>query len=480
MVNRAEKFTDTIAAIITPPGLGAVSVIRISGPASITTLDTIFSTTKKQKPINFKDRYFYYGNIFDSSGAVLDDSMAVVMKGPNSYTGEDVAEIFCHGSPLITKKILALIFSLSVRVAESGEFTKRAFLNGKMDLSEAESVADIITAETELALASAKSQRRGGLSSKVDSIKEDLIKVAMLIEAELDFSEEEEVERSSASEINQAIEKPEEEIKKLLSSYNEGRIIKDGIKVLILGRPNSGKSSLLNLLLKEERAIVTDVAGTTRDTIEEVVNIGGLAVRLIDTAGLRDTDDRVEAIGVKVAKDRITEAGLVLYLIDLSQGREDFFRDLDNLKEVDESEGDRKIIVVMNKADIMQNKGIEPKDVLAKFGDGFEGYNLKFVSVVEETGIEDLEKKIVEESLGEVNINSASNGEVLTNLRHRDCLARAHKCLVGAKESVARSDGREFTASELRGALDALGEITGEVTTDDILERIFSTFCIGK
>ncbi len=485
MVNKAEKFTDTIAALITPPGQGAVSIIRMSGPSSINTLEKIFSGAKNQK---LKDRTLYYGTIKDgtirdpkknsdqsiepSGLSIIDDSMAVVMKGPASYTGEDVVEIFCHGSTLITKKILSLLFSLGLRPADPGEFTKRAFLNGTMDLDRAESVADIINAETDLALSSAKAQRRGGLSKKVTSIKEDIANILTLIEAELDFSEEEEVERGSADEITAAIEKPESEIKKLLSTYNEGRIIKDGLRVLILGKPNSGKSSLLNILLKEERAIVTSRPGTTRDVIEDVINIGGLPIRLMDTAGLRETSDEVEAIGVKAAKDRIGEAGLILYVIDLSQDKKDFEEDLENLKDIYATHSGKKIIVVMNKSDVT--------DLGDTLRDKFKDYNISTISALKEEGIQALEKKMVDEVLTKEVISSASGGEVITNLRHKDCLERAGSFLLAGRESLGRSDGREFTAAELRGALDALGQITGEVTTDDILNRIFSTFCIGK
>lgn len=476
-INKSEKFTDTIAATVTPTGQGAVSIIRLSGPDSVTILEKIFTSNKNQK---LKNRFVHYGIIKDKDGAVLDDCLAVIMSGPNSYTGEDVVEIFCHGSTLITKRVLSLLFSLGARPADGGEFTKRAFLNGKMDLAEAEAVADIITAETDMALTSAQAQRRGGLSIKVKDIKEGVINLMTLLEAELDFSEEEEVERTASKDIIASINIATGDIGKLLSTFNEGRIIKDGIRVLILGRPNSGKSSLLNVLLKEERAIVTDTPGTTRDVIEDVINLKGLPLRLMDTAGLRETSDKVEALGIKAAKDRILEAGIILYVIDASSEPSEVKEDLKNLEEIRSEDEAKKIIIVMNKADIMKSQGVEPKDILIEFKSDFEPYKVKFISALEEVGIEGLEEFIASELIGENTQISLSGGEVVTNLRHKNCLEKALKHLSMAVEGIISGDAREFTARELREALDALGEITGETTADDILERIFSTFCIGK
>ena len=484
MKNKAEKFSDTIAALSSPSGRGAVSIIRLSGPDSLTTLKKIFLTKNKTPFKEIKPRYLHYGLIVNNeevvnpADSIIDDVTSVFLQGEASYTGEDTVEIFCHGNPLITNSILELIYSHGIRPADPGEFTKRAYLNGKMDLAEAEAVSDLINAETSAALKSAEGQKRGTLSKKIFIIKDIIFNLAALIEAELDFSEEEEVERISNEEVTEKINKASKQIEKLIHSYNSGRIIKDGAKTLILGRPNSGKSSLLNALLKEERAIVTDIAGTTRDIIEDTASINGIAFRIMDTAGLRETADKVEKLGIKAAIDRVKEALLLLYVIDASEGGEGLKEDLKNLgdlkaecESLKDTYGSKHLLVVMNKTDLCEgNENIKPI---------LELFEPCFVSAKEGT-TQNLEKAMVIAVTGEKYDLGATSGESVTTLRHRDSLIKARERLAEACSGIEEGVAREFTAESLREALDALSEVTGETTADDILNHIFDSFCIGK
>lgn len=459
------KDHDTIAAVATPWGEGGVGVVRVSGPGALATVLPLF---RPSLPRELKDRYLYYGRITDGEG-VIDSGFLVLMRSPRSYTGEDVVELHCHGGPFILTRVLEALVKNGARQAGPGEFTRRAFLNGKLDLAQAEAVSDIIRAETELSLSSARGRLDGGLSRKVNNVKEALVSLLAHIEAELDFPEDE-VEGFGSDRILEGLKEAEASIKSLVATYREGSAIRDGVRVLILGRPNVGKSSLLNILLKEERAIVTPHPGTTRDVIEEVVNIRGLPVRLMDTAGLRDTSDHAEAIGVRLARDRVSTAGLVLFVVDSTS--ESYDEDNRLLECV---EG-KKVLLLANKADLAG------PEKTASVTEAFRGRGPVFVSALRSTGIEELKDRIYEEAVGRARgvKGEAPEGELIVSLRHKSSLLYSLEGIDRTREAVTNGAAREFIATDLRWSIDRLGEITGETTTDEILDRIFSEFCIGK
>lgn len=457
-------LTDTIAAVATAQGEGGVGIIRISGPDALRVALVLFRTTDTE----IQDRRLHYGSVIDRAGNTVDIGFLAYMKAPRSYTGEDVVELHCHGGPLILKEVLEVVIGSGARLARPGEFTKRAFLNGKLDLAQAEAVIDLIRAQTELSLSAARGRLEGDLSRKVNAVKGGLFNLLARLEAELDFSEHE-IDELPAGEILSGMKEAEGDIEKLLSTYGEGRAIREGVKTLILGRPNAGKSSLLNILLQEERAIVTPVPGTTRDIIEEVVSIRGIPVRLMDTAGLRHTDDQVEAIGVRLAKDRIKDAALILYLIDAST--QPFSEDREYLFSM---EG-REILIVANKSDLLspeKRAGIESE---------FEGHKMIFISALTGDGVEGLKEEIFTVAAGRrPGLTDVPPGELVASLRHKESLEKSLEGLRRAQTAMEDGLAKEFVATDLRAALDSLGEITGETTTEDILERIFSSFCIGK
>lgn len=458
------NLTDTISAISTPVGEGGIGVVRVSGPLSAAIARTIFRPQGVIPPEGFKSHHLYHGYIIDpADNTIIDDVLLTIMRGPRSYTGEDVVEVHCHGGQLILRKVLEAILRQGARLAEPGEFTKRAFLKGRIDLSQAEAVIDLIRAKTELGLKAARLQLEGRLSQRVNGIKGGLMEVLAHIEAELDFPEED-VEGLGVSEIEKRIGEAKGGIDGLLNTYKEGRVLREGIKVIILGRPNVGKSTLLNVLLKEERAIVTPIPGTTRDIIEEVVNIRGVPVRLIDTAGLRETEDEVEAIGVRFTWRRLEEAQMVIYVVDVTTWSRE---DIELLKGI----GDKGIIVAVNKIDLVDESYMV--EVRRAFGD----WKVVEVSALYEKGIDGLEKAIYEGAIGHPSVEE----EILvTNIRHKIALEETIVALGRAREALQKGLSREFLAVDLWEAVKHLGEITGEVTTEDILDRIFSQFCIGK
>jgi len=457
---------DTIAAVATPWGEGGVGVVRVSGPAALDASRAIF-VFKPALTTEPEDRRLYYGYIADCEG-VIDNGFLVVMRSPRSYTGEDVVELHCHGGPFILTRVVEALIAQGVRQAGPGEFTKRAYLNGKLDLARAEAVAEVIKAQTELSLSSARGRLEGGLSRKVNSIKDVLVNLLLHVEAELDFPEDE-VEALDSARIIEGLALAATSVADLVATYREGKALRDGIKVLILGRPNVGKSSLLNLLLKQERAIVSPHPGTTRDLIEEAVNIRGLAVSLMDTAGLCDTTDHVEAIGVKLARERVAEAALVLFVVDSTAAG--FAED----KSLLECADGKNLIVVANKTDLATDADL---DVVKK---AFSGHRVIFISVLRESGIDRLKESICEQSLGRAGrAAEAREGELVASLRHRGALSAALEGIARTRELVENCAAREFVATELRWSIDRLGEITGETATEEILERIFSSFCIGK
>ncbi|MBI5468256.1 MAG: tRNA uridine-5-carboxymethylaminomethyl(34) synthesis GTPase MnmE [Deltaproteobacteria bacterium] len=459
------KDLDTIAAVATPWGEGGVGVVRVSGPGALASALPLFKPAPSGE---LKDRYLYYGRITDGNNDI-DIGFLVLMRAPRSYTGEDVVELHCHGGPLILMKVLEALVKNGARQAGPGEFTRRAFMNGKLDLAQAEAVSDIIKAETELSLSGARGRLEGGLSRKVNAIKEGLVSLLAHIEAELDFPEDE-VEGLAAEQILKRLVEAEVSINRLVATYREGKAIRDGIGVLILGRPNVGKSSLLNILLKEERAIVTPHPGTTRDVIEEVVNIRGLPVRLMDTAGLRDTADHVEAIGVRLARDRVASAGLVLFVVDSTSDNYD-----EDIRFLECAEG-KKVLILANKTDLAIAKKIE------SVREVFNARKTVFVSALLSSGIEDLKDMIYEEAVGRASgvRGEAPEGELIVSLRHKSSLLYSLEGIDRTKEAVTNGAAKEFIATDLRWSVDRLGEITGETTTEEILDRIFGAFCIGK
>lgn len=446
---------DTIVALATPAGVGAISVIRVSGQQSFSIVDKLFKG--KTKLADSNSHTIHYGKIYDTQNELIDDVLVSVFRNPNSYTGEDSVEISTHGSSLITQKIIYALVESNVRLAEPGEFTKRAFLNGKLDLAQAEAVADVINSRTEAALRGARNQLDGLLSQKVDLLREILINTSSLIELELDFAEED-VEFMSLNEILKNIGEIEKEIDLLLKSYSFGRVIKDGVNVALVGRTNVGKSSLLNYFLKEARAIVSEIPGTTRDIIREDLSIDGILFKLFDTAGIRVTEDIVEKEGVIRSREAVKNADIVLFMNDVIGG---FSSDLFN--QLLEITSEERIITVMNKIDLNRT-GTFRADVKisAKTGEG----------------IDELFSKLKEMAVGSQSYTEKT--AIITNLRHYYALKKANENLQYARNSINEKLTGEFIAIDLRNAEMALSEIIGKVTTEEILNNIFAKFCIGK
>jgi len=465
------NLTDTIAAIATPPGEGGIGVVRLSGPEAGAIASRLFLSSADIS--NFESHRLYYGSIVEpTSEKTIDSCLMVVMRGPRSFTGEEVVEFQCHGGQLVLQRVVEATLRQGARLAEAGEFTRRAFLNGRIDLAQAEAIAEVIKAKTDLALSVANSQLRGRISREVDAIKGRLVTLLSRVEAELDFPEEEDIPAVLLSERAAELEEIEKSLTRLLDSYEEGKIITKGVRVVIFGRPNVGKSTLLNLLLREERAIVTPIPGTTRDVIEEVVNIRGLPVRLMDTAGLREGADTVEAIGLRFARERLKDAHLVLYVTDFSSFSEE---DRAHLSAV----CGKKIIVVINKMDLATDE--ERGRCAALFGE----WRTVEISALQERGVDKLEGAIFEEATGHlpqkiIAIDGGGDDLVITSVRHKIALEGACESVKRGREALADGLSGEFLALEVRGAIEKVGEITGEVTNDDILEEIFSHFCIGK
>jgi len=446
---------DTITAIATPTGIGAISIIRVSGPLAIQAVDKIFSG--KSKLIDSHTHTIHYGNIFDKKNNIVDDVLISVFKAPNSYTGEDSIEISSHGSSFIVQNIIKLLVEENVRLAEPGEFTKRAFLNGRIDLAQAEAVADIINSRTEAALKGARNQLDGLLSQKVQSLREMLINASSLVELELDFAEED-IEFIQFDELQKRIDTIIKEIDLLLDSYSFGKVVKDGVNVALVGLPNVGKSSLLNYILKEARAIVSKIPGTTRDVIREEVSIDGILFRLYDTAGIRISENEIEKEGVLRSRKAVKNSDLILFINDVEQKfPNELFEELKSLNKLE------NIINVLNKIDLKKEVNIKSDiNVSALTGEGMnELFNL-------------MKTKVFGSS------NYSEKNAVVSNIRHYNCLKKANESLNDAKNSISNKMSGEFISVDLRNAENNLGEIIGEVTSDDILNNIFGKFCIGK
>lgn len=458
------KITDTIAAISTSTGNSGIGIIRVSGDEAIEIVDKIFKSNKEGKRlINVKSHTVNYGNIVDGE-KVLDQVLVLVMKNPHSYTGEDTVEIDCHGGMLILKKVLDLVIKNGAKSAAPGEFTKRAFLNGRLDLSQAEAVMDLINSQNDFALNSSIEQLKGGVSEKIKEIRSDVIYHIAFIESALDDPEHISLDGYD-NEISEMINKNTSKIKKMIDTFDNGRIMKEGIKTVILGKPNAGKSSLLNRMLGEERAIVTDIEGTTRDTLEENINLNGLSLKIIDTAGIRNTDDKVEQIGVNKAKEIAEGADLIIYVVDGS-------KDIDeNDKEILEIIKNKKVIVLLNKTDIDRVVDIEqlneiPKEDIIEF------------SAKAGLGMDELEEKIKDMFYsGEITFNDQV---YITNARHKEALENSYNSLLKVKESVDAGMPEDFYSIDLMDAYEQMGLIIGESVEDDLVNEIFSKFCMGK
>jgi tRNA modification GTPase len=452
---------DTIAAISTPLGEGGIGIVRISGAAAEGIARKIFTRIPSG---GLQSHRFYYGELLDpDTGDVVDEILLVLMQAPRSYTCEDVLEIHCHGGYLIIQRVLQLVLRAGARLAEPGEFTKRAFLNGRIDLLQAEAVIELIRGKTEAALALAQHQREGILSKRIAAVKEGIVTSLAFIEAYLDFPEED-IDIPAFREIETAVRASLTLIKDLLRGFQQGKVLREGVSVLIVGKPNVGKSSLLNTLLKEKRAIVTSVPGTTRDIIEEVVNIKGLPVNLLDTAGIRNSEDEIEQEGMKLTMEKIPLADLILFVVDSSKP----FENEDTL--IVEAILGREFLVVSNKSDLPQALRLPAQ---------IESEPVVRISARNGGGIEELREAIFSRFIRGASLDGR-DFTALSQARHRDALDRAQKSLLSFLESFAAGMPLEIVSLELRDALTALGEVTGETTTDDILDQIFTRFCIGK
>ena len=458
------KITDTIAAISSAAGNSGIGIIRVSGDEAIEVVDKIFRPANKNKKLaNVESHTVHYGHIMDGD-KTLDQVPVIVMKNPHSYTGEDTVEIDCHGGMLILKKVLDLVLKNGARTAEPGEFTKRAFLNGRIDLSQAEAVMDLINSKNDFALNSSIEQLKGGVSDAIKDIRKDIIYHIAFIESALDDPEHISLDGYD-EEITEMLNENIDKISKLVNSFDNGRIMKEGIKTVILGKPNAGKSSLLNLMLGEDRAIVTDIEGTTRDTLEENINFNGLSLKIIDTAGIRDTEDLVERIGVNKAKEIAKEGDLIIYVVDGSRELDD------NDREIIKLINDKQAIILVNKSDMDTVINI---DELKKDSNR----DVILFSAKNGEGMDQLEEEIRNMFYsGKVTYNDQV---YITNARHKEALENALESLKQVKNSVDAGMPEDFYSIDLMDAYTDLGLIIGESVEDDLVNEIFSKFCMGK
>ncbi|MBL0309092.1 MAG: tRNA uridine-5-carboxymethylaminomethyl(34) synthesis GTPase MnmE [Bacteroidetes bacterium] len=468
---------DTIAALATPQGAGAIAVIRLSGPGAISITNKVF----KGKDLSKQPSHtIHYGHIMDGDKEV-DEVMVSLFRAPKSFTTEDVVEISCHGSPFVAEQILRLLIQQGARAAKPGEFTLRAFMNGRIDLSQAEAVADLIASESSAAQELALKQMRGGVSSEIKTLRQELVHFASLLELELDFGEED-VEFADRKKLVALTDALQAQLKPLIESFQLGNVIKQGINTVIVGRPNAGKSTLLNLLLNEERAIVSEIPGTTRDTIEEVINIEGIRFRFMDTAGIRNTTDVVEKIGVERTMEKLKQSSVYLYLFDVNTTKpKELLQDLHHLgllgfkgmiigNKIDKAHW-QNTAPFYRVLDIYKTNVCSPEAALA-----FPG--LLYISSQTHFNLSLLKEKLYR--LVMKNSSLAAQSTVITNLRHHQALVRAKDALDEVKAGIEKQISTDLIALEVKQALQYLGEITGEVTNDEILGNIFSKFCIGK
>jgi tRNA modification GTPase len=459
--------TDTIVALSTPQGIGAIGVIRISGLQAFDICNKIFKTkSSKQKNFyNVRSHTIHFGTIQDDE-VIIDEVLVSIFKTPHSYTSENTVEISCHGSPFIQQQLIQLIIKHGARIANQGEFTLRAFLNGKMDLSQAEAVADLISSNSASAHQIAMQQMRGGFSSKIKLLRQNLIDFASLIELELDFSEED-VEFADRNDLKNLVNSIQRIVQRLIDSFEVGNVIKNGIPVAIVGKPNAGKSTLLNALLNEDKAIVSDIPGTTRDVIEDELTIDGILFRIIDTAGIRETFDIIESIGVERTFEQIKLSAIALYIFDVHEVTASELRFI--IEEIKPHLHNSELVLVGNKIDH------EDKEYTLQEFEEFN--NILFISAKEQTNLDQLKKQLVHLFDNRtVNITET----IVTNARHVEALRNTNTSLLKVLEGLQNNVTGDFLAMDIRQALHYLGTITGEISSDDLLSNIFSRFCIGK
>ena len=459
---------ETIVALATPSGAGAIAVIRLSGQNAISIAAEVFQSVSGKDISTQKTHTIHLGHVVDGA-KTYDQVLLSLFKGPNSYTGENVVEISCHGSTFIQQQIIQLLLRKGAKMAQAGEFTLRAFLNGKLDLSQAEAVADLIASDNEASHQIAMQQMRGGFSNEIAKLRQELLNFASLIELELDFAEED-VEFADRTAFKELLERIEFVLKRLIDSFAVGNVIKNGIPVAIVGEPNVGKSTLLNALLNEERAIVSDIAGTTRDTIEDELVIDGIGFRFIDTAGIRETKDHVESIGIQKTFEKIEQAQVVLFLVDSTELTMDSLERLKvEVEKIKNKYPQKALLTLFNKKDKLEDR------LLSTLQSQIE--NSIFISAKQKEGIDDLKNEL----LSFVNTGALRNNEtIVTNTRHYDSLLKALEEVQKVKYGIESNTSSDFIAIDIRQALYYFGEITGEVTNDELLGNIFANFCIGK
>ncbi len=467
MINISSQLSETIAALATPSGIGAIGVIRLSGDKSLKIIDSIFFTKAlKPKTISNKTSHTIHFGIIAQKEAIIDEVLVSLFKAPNTYTGEDVVEISCHGSVFIQQKILELLFETGAVPASPGEFTMRAFLNGKMDLSQAEAVSDLILSSNKKTHQISMQQLRGQVKTNIETLREQLIHFASMLELELDFSEED-VEFANRDELKKLMNTTIELIQNLLNSFTQGNAIKNGVSVAIIGNPNVGKSTLLNALLGDDKAIVSDIAGTTRDVIEDCINIEGVQFRFMDTAGIRATTDEIEKIGVQKSYQTLEQAHIILYVFDVNSTTP---AQLDELKKPIKQrlQTNAHLVLVGNKIDF---------DIKQHFKSAFKNQNIQFISAKNNDAIEILKKQL----LSLIITNEITGNEtIITSAHQANLLAKAANNLKEASTGLDKQVSSEFIAQDLKLAIQALSELTGKISSDDLLKNIFSKFCIGK
>jgi len=460
-------FKDDIVAISTPSGMGAISVIRLTGDSPLKKVKPFFKSKKGTSLANIKSHTLMYGD-FIYNDQIIDEVILSYYAKDKSFTGQETIEISCHGSTYIQKTIIEKLLTNNVRLAKPGEFTMRAFLNGKFDLTQAEAVSDLIYSDSASMHKIALNQMRGGFQNDLKNLRDELLHFTSMIELELDFSEED-VEFANKKELMSLIEKVKLKIQDLKSSFKYGNAIKNGIQVAIAGKPNSGKSSLLNLLLNEEKAIVSNIPGTTRDAIEDTIILDGLKFRFVDTAGLRKTDDEIESKGIEITKTKISKASILLYLFDINDTTEsEIINDLSEF-----SRQDLSLILVRNKIDLKNKSLIQLESVLQKCDDKVSGF--LEISAIQKNYLDTIKDKLLE--LNEV---SKNDDTIVTNLRHYNSLSNAESALLEIEKGINKGLSGDLLSIDLRKAIESIGEITGQITNDEMLGNIFSNFCIGK
>ncbi len=459
---------DIICAISTAPGMGAIAVVRLSGTGCIALVDTIFESPNNKKLIDQSPYTVHFGKIMDND-SVLDEVLATVFHAPHSFTGEESIEIACHGSIYIQQKLMEILLHAGARMAEAGEFTRRAFTNGKFDLSQAEAVADLIASTSATSHRVSLNQMRGSFTNKIAQLRDTLLQFASLIELELDFSEED-VEFANRETLMELTNQVESEIDRLAKSFSLGNVIKNGIPVAIIGETNAGKSTLLNILLEEEKAIVSDIHGTTRDVIEDVINIQGISFRFIDTAGIRSTVDAIEMMGIERTYQKIEQASIVLWVVDLTTPGAKI-EELANA--IVPKLKDKHAVLLFNKADLLSQEELQSKSNLLKELTA----DRLFISAKKQDNIQSLRTLLVEAahvpSIGEADV-------IVTNMRHYQALIKAQVAIQRVHEGLDIGISHDFLAQDIRECMFHLGEISGHISTDEILGNIFSKFCIGK